>query len=67
MPELPEVESVRRRLEPVMIRARFERVVVHRPDLRMPFPADFSARLTGQTVLAVTRRAKYLIVELSSH
>jgi formamidopyrimidine-DNA glycosylase len=45
---------------------RFERVTVRRPDLRMPFPARFSARLTGQTALAVRRRAKYLLVPLSS-
>lgn len=66
MPELPEVEAVRRRLEPVMARNRFARVTVRRPDLRAPFPRRFSARLTGQTALAVRRRAKYLLVPLSS-
>jgi formamidopyrimidine-DNA glycosylase len=66
MPELPEVEAVRRRLEPVMARKRFVRVIVRRPDLRAPFPHRFSARLTGQTVLTVHRRAKYLLVPLSS-
>jgi formamidopyrimidine-DNA glycosylase len=49
-----------------MTRARFEHVVAHRPDLRIPFPRNFSARLTGQTVLALTRRAKYLLAQLSS-
>jgi formamidopyrimidine-DNA glycosylase len=67
MPELPEVEAVRRRLEPVMTRARFDRVEVRRPDLRVPFPSRFAARLTGQTVLSLTRRAKYLLAQLSSH
>jgi formamidopyrimidine-DNA glycosylase len=46
--------------------ARFERVLARRPDLRYPLPADFVARLEGQTVRALTRRAKYLLAELSS-
>jgi formamidopyrimidine-DNA glycosylase len=66
MPELPEVETVRRVLEPVMTLARFDEVIVRRPDLRVPFPANFRNRLTGHTVLAVQRRAKYLIAPLSS-
>ena len=66
MPELPEVEAVRRRLESVMARKRFTRVRVNRPDLRTPFPHRFGARLTGRTALAVGRRAKYLLVPLSS-
>src|SRR3954469_13594180 len=66
MPELPEVESLCRRLEPAMARRRFERVVVRRPDLRVPFPHRFSARLTGTSALTVRRRAKYLLVPLSS-
>ena len=66
MPELPEVEAVRRRLEPAMAEARFDRVEVRRPDLRAPFPRRFAARLTGQTVLAVERRAKYLLLPLAS-
>jgi len=55
MPELPEVEGVRRRLQPAMAHQRFARVLVRRPDLRIPFPPRFAARLTGQTVLAVQR------------
>jgi formamidopyrimidine-DNA glycosylase len=66
MPELPEVEAARRMLEPAMARRRFERVIVRRPDLRLPFPARFAERLTGQTALAVQRRAKYLVVPVSS-
>jgi formamidopyrimidine-DNA glycosylase len=49
-----------------MTRARFTRVAVRRPDLRSPFPKRFAARLTGEMVLALTRRAKYLVAELSS-
>ena len=66
MPELPEVELVRRELEPVMRGARIERVVLRRPDLRTRFPKRFVARLEGQRVLAVDRRAKYLVVPMSS-
>src|SRR5688572_14718445 len=66
MPELPEVEATRRRLEAVMARKRFKRVSVRRPDLRTPFPRRFAARLAGTTVLAVHRRAKYLLIPLSS-
>jgi len=49
-----------------MTAARFTRVTVRRPDLRIPFPRRFAARLTGETVVALTRRAKYLVAELSS-
>ena len=66
MPELPEVESARQQLRRVMEGARFERVLARRPDLRYPLPADFTAQLEGQTVRAIARRAKYLLVELSS-
>jgi formamidopyrimidine-DNA glycosylase len=66
VPELPEVETERRRLEPVMAGRRFERVTLRRPDLRSAFPPTFCARLTGETALAVERRAKYLLVPLSS-
>jgi formamidopyrimidine-DNA glycosylase len=66
VPELPEVEYVRRLLRPVMQGARIERVLVRRPTLRIPFGADFAARLEGQTVRSLDRRAKYLIAGLSS-
>lgn len=46
--------------------ARFDHVTLRRPDLRYPFPTRFASRLRGQTVRAVSRRAKYLLVELSS-
>jgi formamidopyrimidine-DNA glycosylase len=66
MPELPEVERARRELLPAMDGARFVRVRLNRPDLRTPFPPHFAERLTGNTVLAVTRRGKYLLAHLSS-
>ena len=66
MPELPEVDAVRRQLAPAMRGARFTRVSLRRKDLRRPFPKDFAARLNGRTVRAVGRRGKYLIVDLSS-
>jgi formamidopyrimidine-DNA glycosylase len=65
MPELPEVETVRRGLAPVMEGARFAKVELHRADLRWPFPKDFAKRLTGQTVSGLGRRAKYLLADLS--
>jgi formamidopyrimidine-DNA glycosylase len=66
MPELPEVETVRRGLEPALVGARFTRVEQRRPDLRFPFPKRFAARLKNQTVTALGRRAKYLLADLSS-
>ncbi|MEZ0172515.1 bifunctional DNA-formamidopyrimidine glycosylase/DNA-(apurinic or apyrimidinic site) lyase [Microvirga sp. TS319] len=66
MPELPEVETVRRGLEPAMVGARFTKVVQRRPDLRFPFPERFVERLEGQEVRALGRRAKYLLADLSS-
>jgi formamidopyrimidine-DNA glycosylase len=66
MPELPEVETVRRGLAPVMEGARFKKVEARRPDLRWPLPKDFAERLTGKTVEGLGRRAKYLLADLSS-
>ncbi|HYI30840.1 MAG TPA: DNA-formamidopyrimidine glycosylase family protein, partial [Bradyrhizobium sp.] len=66
MPELPEVETVRRELDPVLRGVRIIDVDARRPDLRIPFPARFRSRLRGQTVTALDRRAKYLLAELSS-
>src|ERR1700676_2612077 len=66
MPELPEVETVRRGLEPAMDGARFSKVEVRRGDLRWPLPRDFAKRLTGTTVTGMGRRAKYLLADLSS-
>ena len=66
MPELPEVEYVRRLLRRAMAGARIERVLLRRPNLRYAFPPDFVARLEGQQVHAVRRRAKYLLIDLAS-
>jgi formamidopyrimidine-DNA glycosylase len=66
MPELPEVETVRRGLAPVMEGARFDDVVANRGDLRWPLPKDFVKRIKGQTVSGLGRRAKYLLADLSS-
>ncbi len=64
MPELPEVETVRRGLAPVLEGRRFTRVVARRADMRRPLPADLSGRLQGRRVQAVDRRAKYLLFRL---
>ncbi len=64
MPELPEVETVRRGLQPVMEGARITKVEQRRADLRFPFPAGFSDRLNGRYITALARRAKYLLVHL---
>jgi len=66
MPELPEVETVRRGLEPAMVGARFTKVAQRRPDLRFPFPEQFAERLEGREITALGRRAKYLLADLSS-
>src|ERR1700733_14300894 len=66
MPELPEVETVRRGLEPAMSGARFVKVDVRRGDLRWPLAKDFARRLEGKTVTGIGRRAKYLLADLSS-
>jgi formamidopyrimidine-DNA glycosylase len=66
VPELPEVETVRRGLQPVMEGARIVKLDAHRPDLRRPLPKDFAKRVEGKTVLGIGRRAKYLTVDLSS-
>ena len=66
MPELPEVETVRRGLEPVLAGARLSKVRQNRPDLRFPFPEAFPARLDGATVERIDRRAKYLLMPLST-
>lgn len=64
MPELPEVETVRRGLQPAMEGARIDRVEQRRPDLRFPFPADFRARLEGRRILSLWRRAKYMVADV---
>jgi formamidopyrimidine-DNA glycosylase len=64
MPELPEVETVRRGLAPVMEGASFADVELRREDLRAPFPPRFASRLTGRTVRTLRRRGKFLLADL---
>ncbi|WP_195821082.1 bifunctional DNA-formamidopyrimidine glycosylase/DNA-(apurinic or apyrimidinic site) lyase [Roseobacter sp. MH60115] len=66
MPELPEVETVRRGLTPAMRGVRIEKAEVNRPDLRWPFPEGMAGRLTGQRVEQLRRRSKYILADLSS-
>ena len=66
MPELPEVETVRRGLEPWVGGAKIEKVTLNRPDLRFPFPPDFAPVLEGATIETVGRRAKYLLFRLDN-
>jgi formamidopyrimidine-DNA glycosylase len=65
MPELPEVETVRRGLAPVLVGRRITKLDARRPDLRFPLPERFRERLVGQTISGLDRRAKYLIAALS--
>ncbi|MDB5467623.1 MAG: mutM [Phenylobacterium sp.] len=64
MPELPEVETVRGGLAPVLEGHRLARVEARRPDLRFPLPQNFVQQLTGATIVSLTRRAKYLLARL---
>ncbi len=66
MPELPEVETVRRGLQPAMEGSKIVKAEARRKDLRFPFQKDFVARLEGQTVTGLGRRAKYLMADLGS-
>ncbi|MDQ1849868.1 bifunctional DNA-formamidopyrimidine glycosylase/DNA-(apurinic or apyrimidinic site) lyase [Gemmobacter fulvus] len=66
MPELPEVETVRRGLEPVMTGRLILQAQVNRPDLRWPFPPRMAERLTGARIEALRRRSKYILADLSS-
>jgi formamidopyrimidine-DNA glycosylase len=67
MPELPELESVRRQLEPALVGRRFERVSIDDPRLVRPYePAEVAAELEGEHVAAVERRGKYLVVRFES-
>jgi formamidopyrimidine-DNA glycosylase len=64
MPELPEVETVRQGLLPVLEGRKFARVIARRGDLRFPLPAKFAERLTGRRVEKLARRAKYILAHL---
>lgn len=66
MPELPEVETVRRGLLPVLEGKMIARAQAYRPDLRFPLPKDLSDAVSGSTVVGIERRAKYLLMRLQS-
>lgn len=66
MPELPEVETVRRGLEPVMAGSRIARLELRRPDLRFPLPYALAERVEGSRILGLSRRAKYLLIDLDT-
>src|SRR5262249_57282937 len=64
MPELPEVETVRRGLAPKLVGRRIVRLIQRRRDLRVPLPKKFAERVEGRRVLGIDRRAKYLLLRL---
>ena len=66
MPELPEVETVRRGLDPAMTGQVIARAEVNRPDLRWPLPPRMADRLTGARVIALRRRSKYILADLDT-
>lgn len=66
MPELPEVETVRRGLEPSLVGRRVERVQLNRADLRIPFPENLAEKINKQAILSIDRRAKYLLIHLGN-
>ncbi len=66
MPELPEVETVRRGLQPAMEGEIIAKASVNRPDLRWPFPENMADRLTGKRINALRRRSKYILADLDS-
>jgi len=66
MPELPEVETIKRGLAPFLINARIKKLILRRKNLRFDFPENFEEEVSGTDIINVTRRAKYLLLELSS-
>ncbi|PRX06538.1 UNVERIFIED_ORG: DNA-(apurinic or apyrimidinic site) lyase [Martelella mediterranea] len=66
MPELPEVETVRRGLAPAMEGRRIEKLVLNRADLRFPFPENLVETVENRTIIALGRRAKYLLIDLDN-
>lgn len=67
MPELPEVETVCRGLEPTICGQHITGITLHRPNLRFPFPDGFATKIEGASVVAVRRRAKYILIDLSNN
>ena len=60
MPELPEVETVMRGIEPAMTGYKIDQLILNRPDLRWPFPGGMAERVSGAKVLGLRRRSKYI-------
>lgn len=67
MPELPEVETVKRGLEPILLGQVIVAVELRRANLRFPFPEGFAGKLTGAKILSLTRRAKYILIDLDNN
>ena len=66
MPELPEVETVRRGLQPVLIGQTLKNIIIRRPDLRIPFPKGLHNTLSGKKVIKIDRRGKYLLMYIDN-
>ena len=66
MPELPEVETVMRGIEPAMTGYKIDQLILNRPDLRWPFPSGMAERVSGTKVLGLRRRSKYIMADLDS-
>ena len=67
MPELPEVETVLRGIEPSMTGYKIDQLILNRPDLRWPFPGGMAERVSGAKVLGLRRRSKYILADLDSN
>lgn len=67
MPELPEVETVMRGIEPAMTGYKIDQLILNRPDLRWPFPGGMAERVSGTKVLGLRRRSKYILADLDSN
>ena len=67
MPELPEVETVLRGIEPTMTGYKIDQLILNRPDLRWPFPGGMAERVSGAKVLGLRRRSKYILADLDSN
>lgn len=67
MPELPEVETILNKLRPRILNATIARITTRRKDLRFPFPKNFATNLKGQKILKLSRRSKYLLLDLANH
>jgi len=67
MPELPEVETVKRGLEPILLGQVIKNVELRRPNLRFPFPEGFATKLAGAKITSLTRRAKYILIDLDNN